>query len=243
MNPVVHVENLDFMYGRTKILENVSLEISQGEFVAIIGPNGGGKTTLLKLITGFLSPLNGKVRVFDKTPKQARKLISYVPQVMRYDRNFPISSLEVVLTGCLQQSSFFGGFRKKEKERALHALEQVGMSEYRDSALGTLSGGQAQRVLIARALVSNPQLLLLDEPTAGVDRHAEDEIYEILSHLLGDVSVVMVTHNLQAVLEHLSSVVVVCRQVKKYPPKDVCLHFAAGIYDHPHGITESEESL
>ena len=115
MNPVVHVENLDFMYGRTKILENVSLEISQGEFVGIIGPNGGGKTTLLKLITGFLSPLNGEVRVFDKTPKQARKLISYVPQVMRYDRNFPISSLEVVLTGCLQQSSFLVVLEKKEK--------------------------------------------------------------------------------------------------------------------------------
>ena len=240
---MISIENVSFSYDKHQVLEDVSLEVGSGEFVGVIGPNGGGKTTLLKLIAGFMEPSKGNCFIFGNSPKVSRKKIGYVPQVIRYDKNFPISALEVVLTGCLRSSFLIGGYSKREKMVSMSALEKVGMEGYAKVALGELSGGQAQRVLVARSLVSDPKLLLLDEPTSGVDKHSSQEIYTILSGLLGDVSILMVTHNLQSILDHLSSVVCVCKQVRKYPPKEVCLHFAAGVYDHPHGLNESEESL
>src|ERR1700733_1148900 len=171
--------NLFFQYEETPILENVSFVIKQGEFVGIFGPNGGGKTTLLKLLLGFLKPQKGTVEILGESPKVAREKMGYVPQISHLDRQFPITVLEVVMMGCLDKSPWHS-YTEDAKEKAREALQEVDMLDFQNHSFGTLSGGQAQRVLIARALVSKPTILLLDEPTASVDSRAEADIYAFL---------------------------------------------------------------
>jgi zinc transport system ATP-binding protein len=232
-SPVIDVKNLSFAYQDTFVLKDASFHIDAGEFVGIIGPNGGGKTTLLKLLMGFLKPTEGMIQVFNHSPTQVQQRLAYVPQSMRFDRQFPISALDVVLLGKLSQLTWYGRYRHKDKVAACEALEKVGLLAFKDHAFGALSGGQAQRVLIARALVSNPELLLLDEPTASVDAHAESEIYTLLQNLKGTMTIVMVTHDLKAATDYVQKVICVQRSVATLTPKDVCEHFAMGLYHPP----------
>ena len=236
-NPAVKIENLSFAYGDCVVLSEVSFEIAQGAFVGIIGPNGGGKTTLLKLIMGLYKPLSGTVTIFGKPPQQVLEQMAYVPQTTRFDKQFPISVLEVVLMGLLSHLPWYGYYSNTDKKAALAALERVGIAHLSDRAFGTLSGGQAQRTLIARALVSNPSLLLLDEPTASVDAQAQNEIYAILESLKGEMTIVMVTHDLKVAIEEVEKVLCVQRQVVALRPEEVCEHFAFGLY-HPPLVTK-----
>jgi zinc transport system ATP-binding protein len=234
MKPIVQVEQLSFSYQDSLVLSNVSLEVYPGEFIGIIGPNGGGKTTLLKLIMGFLRPTKGKIRVFGEPPKSGMQTcMAYVPQFMRFDRQFPISVLEVVLSGLLSHLPWYGIFPKKERQKALDVLEQVGLVSFAHHSFGTLSGGQAQRVLIARALVSQPQLLLLDEPTASVDSQAEADIYALLNELKGKMTILMVTHNLRAAIDQVQRLFCVQGSALSLKPEEVCEHFAIGLYHAP----------
>lgn len=233
MSTAVEVEDLSFAYHDQAVLTHASFKIEEGEFIGIIGPNGGGKTTLLKLIMGFLNPSAGTIRVFGKTPREAQSGMAYVPQTMRFDRLFPISVLELVLLGRLSHLPWYGWYRKEDIEAAQRALDRVGVLHLTDSAFGTLSGGQAQRVLIARALVSNPRLLLLDEPTASVDPQAQAEIYALLNRLAGEMTILMVTHDLGVAIEHVQNVLCVQRSVMSLTPKEVCEHFAVGLYHTP----------
>lgn len=235
MPAVVSFENVSFSYPTTRVLSHVSFAIQSGEYVGVIGPNGGGKTTLLKLIMGFLKPTHGKIQLFGKSqhdPAIQHKL-AYVPQAMRFDRQFPISVLEVVLSGLLSHLPWYGRFLPEHKQAALEALNQVDMHKLAYKAFGTLSGGQAQRVLIARALVSKPELLLLDEPTASVDSQAETEIYRILEQLKGKMTIIMVTHNLRAAIDQVQRVLCVQGEVFSLKPEEVCEHFAIGLYHAP----------
>jgi zinc transport system ATP-binding protein len=227
---MIEVENLNFSYESTPILQNINVSVAEGEFIGIFGPNGGGKTTFLKLLMGFLKPLSGSIKIHNHSPKTFRKKIGYVPQVSSMDKQFPISSLELVLMGCLSQGSWWGGLPAHAKQKALHALELVGLSDKSDAAFGTLSGGQAQRVLIARALATEPELLILDEPTASVDPNAKKEIYQILSSLKGKMTILMVTHDLDEILQQTQRLLCINRQVSSYFPKEVCEHFTMGLY-------------
>ncbi|MFI5333824.1 MAG: metal ABC transporter ATP-binding protein [Chlamydiales bacterium] len=229
---ILEIDNLSFGYEKTPILQGVDLAIHEGEFIVIFGPNGGGKTTFLKLLMGFLEPVSGTISLFGKTPRKARQKLSYVPQVAQFDRQFPLSVLELVLMGRLNQTKWWGGFPREAKKEALDALEKVGLLEKAPAPFGTLSGGQAQRALIARALVSNPELLLLDEPTASVDPEAEKQIHALLLKLKGSMTILMVTHDLQPLLEKADRLLCVHRTVGSYTPKQVCEHFAVGLY-HP----------
>lgn len=234
---ILEVQNLDFSYEKkTPILENVTLAVTAGEFVGLFGPNGGGKTTLLQLLMGFLKPSKGKIRIANKTPKAARPLIGYVPQVTSYDRQFPLSVLELVLMGILSENSWWGGLPKNGKERAEEALRKVNLLDKKNAPFSTLSGGQAQRALIARALVSNPALLLLDEPTASVDTKAEQEIHDLLLSLKGTTTILMVTHDLQTVFQKVDRWLCINRQVTSYLPNEMCLHFSHGLYHHPSSL-------
>ncbi len=226
MKPIIKLDKVSFAYEDALVLENVSLEIFPGESIAIIGPNGGGKTTLLKLILGFLKPTRGKVEVFGDP-------IAYVPQTTRFDKQFPISVMEVVLSGCLSRLPWYGRFHPSEIAAATEALEKVGLQDFGDVPFGKLSGGQAQRVLIARALVSHPTLLLLDEPTASVDSKAEAEIYAILKKLHGTMTILMVTHDLKAAVNQVERVLCIQRQAVPMRPEEVCEHFAIGLYHPP----------
>ena len=230
----IHFQNVFFSYEKEDVLRDVSFDVFSSEFIGVIGPNGGGKTTALKLMMGFLNPSRGEITVFDRSPKEARIEIGYVPQVNIYDKEFPISALEVVLTGCISKARWFGTIPKEMKIKARKALEQVGLVDLQSRPFGALSGGQTQKVLIARALISNPKLLLLDEPTANIDVESENAIFKLLSELKKEKTIVIVTHNFEAILKYAERVLCFQREVSMLDPQEVCKHIPIGIY-HPTG--------
>lgn len=232
-NPAVLLKDVFFSYEKTSILSEVSISIEQGEFVGIFGPNGGGKTTLLKILMGFLKEDKGSVSILNTSAKEARRFIGYVPQISKVDKQFPITVEEVVQMGSLSKVSFFGRLKQAHKKQALDSLEKVGMLDKKNCSFGSLSGGQAQRVLIARALATNPKILLLDEPTASVDPIAEKEILSLLSSLKGALTILMVTHDLQTILEEVGKLLCVHRDVHTHSPSHVCEHFGLGLYHSP----------
>ncbi len=236
MTIALKFEHVCFSYRDLCALSDATFSIKIGEFVSIIGPNGGGKTTLLKLIMGFLKPSSGKITILSHNPEKALKKIAYVPQNLRYDREFPISVKEVVLSGRLSHLSWFGQFHSSDYLAAQQALEQVGIAHLQESAFGDLSGGQQQRTLIARALASQPDILLLDEPTANVDAEAQAEIYALLYRLKGSMTILIVTHDLKMAIEQVDRVLCVERQLISYSPQEVCEHYAMGLY-HPRLIS------
>ncbi len=231
--PVVKFQDVSFSYQETPILRNVNFEVGKDESIGIIGPNGGGKTTLLKLIMGFIKPDSGTIEVFGKEPGTDAPKVAYVPQSLRYDKQFPISVMELVMTGRLSRLPWYGFYDKADREAAEKALEMVKLENLGDRAFGTLSGGQMQRALIARALAGNPDLLLLDEPTASVDSKAEADIYELIKQLHSKITVMMVTHDLRAAIEYVKRVICVQGTVISLDKKDVCEHFAMGLYHPP----------
>jgi len=196
---VIDVRNVSFSYEKELILENINLHVKEKEFLAIIGPNGGGKSTLLKLLLGIEKPKNGKIQIFNKKPSKSLSHIGYVPQNTNINTNFPIKVIEVVMMGHI-------GNKKHEKICALDSLEQVGMKEFANSKIGSLSGGQRQRVMIARALCAHPKILLLDEPTSNIDIKGQKEIYQLLKKLNQSITIIVVSHDISVILEYASSV-------------------------------------
>jgi len=194
-------------------LDDVSLTIAPDEFLGVIGPNGGGKTTLLKIILGQLQPQRGTVRVFGQTPAQVRARIGYVPQQARIDAGVPANVLDVVLTGRLGLSSWGSWYGARHKAAAMAALEQTGVDDLARRTIGTLSGGQRQRVLIARALAAEAELLLLDEPTAGVDPQVERSLTDLLHRLNRRLPIVVVSHDVAFVSAHLKRVACLNRRL------------------------------
>lgn len=226
MKRAISVNGLFFSYKEMAVLEDVCLEIAEGEFVAFIGPNGGGKTTLLHLLMGFLKPQKGSISLSSES-------IGYVPQHFRFDRLFPITVLEVVLQGRLSKAPLFGAYRREDKSRALEALEKVGMSTYAGELFAQLSGGQAQRVLLARALVSESAFLFLDEPMANIDPAAQNILYTILKSLKGTITILMVTHDLHTAIKEVDRLFCVQKRLFPLAPENVCEHFALGLYHPP----------
>lgn len=224
------VSNLFFSYQKNPILEQVNLQVASGEFLGIMGPNGGGKTTLLKLLMGFLLPEKGTVRLFGLTPKNARLKIGYVPQVHHTDRDFPISVFELVLLGALSESIFYS---PEVKQRAECLMDELGLTSYKFSPFSSLSGGLAQRALLARALLSDPDLLLLDEPLANIDPYSSKAIMTRLEALKGKKTILIVTHDLRTIVERVDRILCVQTRVSSFLPQEVCEHFALGLYHTP----------
>jgi zinc transport system ATP-binding protein len=209
------LENVSFAYKQNKILEDVTLFIHKGEFASIVGPNGGGKTTLLKLILGLLKPDQGSIRIFGEPPERARQKIGYMPQYAPLDMNFPATVMDVVLMGRLAQKTLW--FSKKDHVEALAAIDEVGMTGFAATGFNELSGGQRQRILIARALCSRPAILLLDEPTANVDHETEVNLFSILQALNAKMTILVVSHDLGFVSKYVKSVICVNRKVVIHP--------------------------
>lgn len=210
---VASMEGVYAGYGSESAIENVSMCIRDRRILGIIGPNGGGKTTLLKVMLGLLEPSSGKILVFGQAPKKSRGMIGYVPQQNTFDRDFPISAFETVLTGRLRQGRLFFPYSKDDRDAALAALGQVKMLEHKDRQIGELSGGQMQRVLIARALCANPRMLLLDEPTSSVDPDTQEFFYALIGRLKSKMSIVLVTHDVGAVSEHVDEIACINRRL------------------------------
>lgn len=218
---VVEAARVAFAYDGLPVLEDVDVAIAEGDFVGIVGPNGGGKTTFLRIVLGLLRPTAGEVRVLGLPPVQARERIGYVPQVFAFDPAFPITVLEVVLMGRLRRWGRLGPYPRHERQAARAALERVELAHVAGRRFADLSGGQRQRVLIARALATDPELLLLDEPTASVDVAQERGIYDLLRVLNDTVTIILVSHNLSFVSELVRSVLCVNRRAVWHPTCDL----------------------
>jgi zinc transport system ATP-binding protein len=209
----IEMENVWFSYEGPPVLRDVNLILEQGEFLGIIGPNGGGKTTLLKLMLGMLKPDKGRIKLLGEEPHDAGHRVGYVPQNMDFNRTFPISVMDVTLMGRLKRSRIGRSYTRDDKDKVQEILEKVGMWGYRHRPIGKLSGGQRQRVFVARALVTNPELLFLDEPTASVDHEFETDLYDLLKELNRTVTIVVITHDIGVVSSHMKSIACVNRQL------------------------------
>lgn len=220
-NTLLTTTHLHFSYGEKKILENISFTIKERDFVGIIGANGGGKTTLIKLILGLLKPEQGLIRISGKKPGRRPHHIAYLPQSLQFDSQIPITVEEVVLMGCLGHR-FLGRYSKYDRARAEKAMKSMNVFDLKSRFFSALSGGQKQRVLIARAITCHPKLLLLDEPTTGIDSHHEQILMELLKELNQSMAIAMVSHEYNLVSSLVDYV--------------LCVNKTAHIH-HPHEIT------
>ena len=218
--PDIEINNLTFSYDTVPVLEDVNLKVKHGEFATIVGPNGGGKTTLLRLLLGILKPVQGKIAVLGSTPEKARLRVGYMPQHADLDPQFPVTVMDVVLLGRLGRR-FGGRYTKEDRQLALKALEEVQLESMVRTAFSTLSGGQKQRALIARALCCNPEMLLLDEPTANIDPEVEENLLTILQELNQRMTILLVSHDMGFVSRVVKSVICVNRRVLIHPTSRV----------------------
>lgn len=248
---VIRLSHVWFSYGNDLALKDVSLTIREGDFVGVIGPNGGGKTTLLRVILGVLEPARGSVELLGSAPRKTRMHAGYVPQETSSNVVFPISVFDVVLMGKMGKRGLFHSYIKEDREQAKAALEELRIYPLRDKNIGELSGGQRQKVLLARALVAGPRILFLDEPTASIDTQGQDEIYEHLRSLnAAGTTVLLVTHNVGAVSAYIKSIACVNRELFFHPdgvldettitraygcPVDIVAHGLPHRVYHQHG--------
>jgi zinc transport system ATP-binding protein len=204
------------------VLENIWLELEKGDFLGLIGPNGGGKTTLIHVMLGLIKPSRGEVRILDREPEAARRFIGYLPQKTFFDRSFPITALEVVLMGRSGKVGLFRRYSLSDREAALRALEAVGLGDYAQRMMGSLSGGEQQRVLVARSLVSKPELLILDEPTAGIDAAQQTVFYELLSRLnAAGMTMILVSHDISAVSTYVRKIACLNQRLHYHGSKEL----------------------
>jgi len=214
-NSIITIKNLSFAYQReNKILENVDLEVFGSDFLGIIGPNGGGKTTLLKIILGLLKPDQGNILVFNKKPREARDSIGYVPQFLEIDLDCPVSVLDIVLMGILNRKKIFQKYNDEDFKLAKEALDFVDLWNLKERQIGELSGGQRQRVYIARALIRKPKLLILDEPTASIDEKSEKDFWELLKEINKTAAIIIVSHDIGVVFKNVNKIA--CLNKKLY---------------------------
>lgn len=242
MNKPIQIENLDFAYGPVSVLEKADVSLGEREFVSIVGPNGGGKTTLLKIILGLLKPQGGSVEVFGKSPELGRKWIGYLPQYASLDSQFPVTATDVVLMGRLGKTRGLGFYTKADRLAARDMLARVGLENLGNRPLSALSGGQQQRVLIARALVSEPKLLLLDEPSSSLDDYVEQELYDLLQELNKELTIVVVSHDVAYVSRYVEKVICVNREVHTHPVSQINENIIHDMYGaHVHAVRHDQE--
>jgi zinc transport system ATP-binding protein len=213
VSKAISINNLFFKYEKEFVLEDINLQINEKDFLTIIGPNGGGKSTLLKLILGINPLVHGDIKIFENDLLNEVSNIGYVPQNTNINLNFPISVIEVVMMGQNDIKKRVFGYKKDEKLKALEVLKKVNMHKSANSKISNLSGGQRQRVLIARALFCNPKILLLDEPTSNIDITGCEQIYQTLEELSKEITIVVISHDISVVLKYASKAVYINKKL------------------------------
>lgn len=233
-DPALELRSVSFAFGTRRVLEDVDLRVEEGAFLGIIGPNGGGKTTLLEIALGLLQPDAGTVRVLGRPPKGARGRVGYVPQHARFDHDFPISVRDLVLMGRLgRRGGRPGSWKEADRAAAGRALRQMDLEDRAGDLIGSLSGGQLQRALIARALAVEPGLLLLDEPTASVDTRVGRTVYELLGNLAGELTVILVTHDVGVISRYVESVACLNRRLYYHGTEELTPEMLEEAYGAP----------
>lgn len=239
---VIRLEKIHYSYGDKLVLKNVNLDIKRGMFMGLVGPNGGGKTTLIKIILGLIKPDQGEIYLLNEPIDKFKdwNRIGFVSQKANtFNKGFPATVFEVVAMGLTAKVGYFSFMKRKDKQKVLHAIDQVGMGEYAYKNIGILSGGQQQRVFIARALVSDPKLLILDEPTVGIDYQNVERFYDLLHELntKQNITLLLVTHDTGAMTEHATNVVCLNQTLHFHGKSEeysaLSAEYLSEIYGHP----------
>lgn len=209
---ILEVDSVKAGYNGKVVIRDVDLEIYEDDFIGVVGPNGGGKTTLLRVILGTLKPMKGKVKYYSVQEKGNIKRIGYLPQLNMIDRKFPISAMEVVLSGMMSKNGFLKKYSRRDKELASQMMDKMGIANLKDKTIGELSGGQMQRVFLCRAIISSPKLLILDEPNTFVDNKFEGELYEHLRELNKTMAIILVSHDIGTITTYVKTIACVNRE-------------------------------
>ena len=217
----VRLEHIFVNFNNENVLDDINLSVKFGDFLGIIGPNGGGKTTLLRVILGLIKPDRGLVRVLGKPPGENRSRVGYVAQNINFDRDFPISVGEVVMTARYSRGWGIKSYSDEDLKIATGAMETTGVNIFAERQIDQLSIGQQQRVFIARALATDPKLLILDEPTASIDPEGQQQFYELLQHLRSDMSIIMVSHDITAVSVYVDKIACMNRRLVYHDSKEI----------------------
>ncbi len=238
---VIRFDDVWVEYDGHPVLENIDLTVRERDFLGIIGPNGGGKTTLLKTLVGLMSPAHGRVTVLGRTPNEARRFVGYVPQRVELDDDFPISVWDVAMMGCLSRRGLLKPYTEADRGTVEEALRQVDMLGHRDRQIGQLSGGERQRVYVARALASDPEILLLDEPTASVETRVVGSIYEVLEDLNRRATIILVSHDIGVVSSYVKTIACLNRRLIYHESKEITPDMLEAAYQCPvdliaHGL-------
>ena len=221
MQPLIRLEHISAAYDRKTVLEDINLTVGERDFVGIIGPNGGGKTTLVKLMLGLLKPTGGAIRFYQEGKEVPEISMGYLPQYTTIDKKFPISVYEVVLSGLNKQKPLFRPFTKAHHEKTRTIIARMGLEGLEQRPIGQLSGGQLQRALLGRALVSTPQVLILDEPNTYIDKRFEKRLYELLEDINREHTIMLVSHDIGTVLHHAKTIACVNHTLDYLPRTEV----------------------
>lgn len=233
MNKLIKIKDITAGYGEKIVLKNVTLDLWEDDFLGIIGPNGGGKTTLLKVILGLLNPVSGSIQYYDEGKPVSSLRIGYLPQLNLIDRKFPISVWEVISSGLSSEKPLFRGFTHAQKQRVEEVIVEMGLEELRTRPIGELSGGQLQRVLLGRSIVSRPQVLILDEPSSYVDKRFESQFYKLLEEINKESAVILVSHDIGTVLSMVKNIACVNETLHYHPGADVTDEWLGDTYACP----------
>ena len=250
MAEILEIQNASAGYEDDLILRNINLSISDGDYIGVIGPNGGGKTTLVKLILGLIKPVEGSVIFRNEAGRQS---VGYLPQVSQTDKNFPITVMDVVLSGLMSSKKFLGIFNRADRKLAEQVLKTMGIAHLAKKSIGELSGGQMQRVYLGRAIIAHPRLLILDEPNTFVDNKFEHDLYELLKVLNNEMAILMVSHDLGTITSYVKTIACVNRNLHYHPSNIITQsqlasyncpiqlithghlpHTVLGVHDHTH---------
>ena len=218
MKPIIEIKNLNAGYDGRTVLRDVNLTVYDRDFLGIIGPNGGGKTTLIKCILGLLKPLSGEISfTSSRTAGNLQLTMGYLPQYNSIDRKFPITVGEVILSGLSSKKSLISRFTKEHKEKAHQVIVRMGLEGLEERAIGALSGGQLQRALLGRAIISDPEVVILDEPSTYIDKRFEARLYQLLAEINKDCAIILVSHDIGTVLQQVKSIACVNETLDYHP--------------------------
>lgn len=252
MNKIIALTNITAAYDEKIVLKDINLNVYERDFLGIIGPNGGGKTTLIKIILGQKKPLKGKVQFYKSKESIPEITMGYLPQYSTIDKKFPISVKEVILSGLSRQKSIFHKYSLDQLKKVDEIIERMGLEEVKNNAIGELSGGQLQRTLLGRALVSNPEVIILDEPNTYIDKRFESKLYSLLDEINKECAIILVSHDIGTVLKNVKSIACVNETIHYHPDTEISeewleKHFGCPIEllghgNFPHRVLKSHDA-